>query len=290
MSRYTLKSLIEAKDSPLTGDESPEELSGLTRSGRMNFIKSVLRKVYTHPHNAKIVKDWNLDAGQQRFFGPKSPGYLKIARSLSNIVSRMPSLQPQSYSKDGFAHYWTSNRTSEEFDPLIDFITKKIESLGYEMTVQNIRKMPAGSTLIQQQAFARRMAGVKPQYHFKAEVGTLLLPVLTLSRGNDETPNITAPDCNAAPSLIRVLSTTVFNDPMSYTGVVSALRDAGKDTPRVDELEEYSVGISFMITFSEQTDGTPTVTLTTNDSLIALSSLMRRVPFELFNKHDTAHS
>jgi len=277
MSDFTLSSLIEARDTLLTGEETPEELRALEPAGRERWMKYVLKRTLSLPHNRKLVKDWNLDAGKERFVGPKAPGYYRVMRTLSNIMSHMPTLEPMSYNAEGLPYYWTSSYAPDEAQELRERIHSRISSLGYEEVVQPIPKMPNGLTPVQQQAYATRTAGAGGSYTFMYELGTLLLPVLTLSRGNDETPIITATDVSKSPTLIRVLSTEP-GDTVGYLGAVSALRPDAKDTPRVDELEEYSVGVTFAVYFAAQTDGTLTVSITTGHSLIALGSIGNRIP------------
>lgn len=279
MSDFTLSSLIEARDTFLTGDETPEEIRALEPAGRERWIKYVLKRTLSHPHNRQLVSEWNLDAGKERFTGPKAPGYYRVHRVLSNIMSRMPTLKEYSVNSDGFATHWTSSCDPTEIPQLKNKICSRLRSLGYEEEPTQDHKMPKGLTPVQAQAHALRMAGASRDYIFMYETGTLLLPVLTLSRGNDVTPAFANWDHkNASPSLIRVLSTEQLGDPVGYLGAIGTLRPDSKDTPRVDELEEYSVGITFMISIAQMADGTPFVSLTVRQNLAALGSLSKRVP------------
>lgn len=277
MSDFTLSSLIEARDTFLTGDETPEEIRALEPAGRERWIKYVLKRTLSHPHNRQLVSEWNLDAGKERFTGPKAPGYYRVMRVISNIMSRMPTLEPMSYNAEGLPYYWTSSYAPDDAQELRERIRSRISSLGYEEVVLPVPKMPKGLTPVQQHAYRARAANAGGSYTFMYDIGTLLLPVLTLSRGNDETPIITAHDVSKSPTLIRVLSTEP-GDTVGYLGTVSALRPDAKDTPRVDELEEYSVGVTFTVYFASQVDGTLTVSITTGHSLIALGSIGNRIP------------
>lgn len=249
---YTLASLI----SESSDDASPDDIT----NARISWIRHVISRVLNHPVNSRLCRLYGIKE-QSSWEDDPSQGYLDRMRWVSSQISKFPSLR-KTYSNKFFVKGWNSSRDMSELPELTHDVFDRIESLGYE------RK-------------EFKHIGVTDSCEFYIDVGTLWLPVITLSRGNEVSPEFAVPgqlDALMANVIVSHEIRKTFAE-RSYVGIISRLRPIAKDDPHCKSLEAYRVCIKFDVQVNVDND-IPYVALESNQYVCVMQSLGKRMPVE----------
>jgi hypothetical protein len=253
MRSYTLTSLI----SESSDDALPDDIT----NARISWIRNVISRVLHHPANSRLCRLYGIK-DQTTWEDDPSQGYLDRMREVSSQISKFPSLR-KTYSNKFFVKGWTSSRDASELPELTRGVFDRIESLGYE------RK-------------EFKHIGVTDSCEFYIDVGTLWLPVITLSRGNEINPVFATPG-EIDPLMANVIVSHEIRKKFperSYVGMISQLRPIAKDDPHCKSLEAYRACIKFDVQVNLDDNDAPYVAVESNQYACILQSLDKRMPVD----------